>query len=84
MNAHETPPHRDLEARVTIMEDRFDRFIEEMREFRLEMREFQHETRREFHAIRQKMDTDFRILFGAIIASDVALAGLIAHVARWV
>ena len=43
-----------------------------------------HRLDREIATLRSDARSDFRLMFGAIIASTVALAGLIAKSAHWI
>lgn len=56
----------------------------EMREARTELREFQNETRSEFKDVRRSATADFRILFGALIAVAIGLAGAMARGFGWI
>ncbi|MFD2365002.1 hypothetical protein [Pseudoduganella sp. GCM10020061] len=63
----------------------------DMRELRNEMRELRNEMHAELRAMRSDMldmrrasTTDFRILFGALIAVAVGLAGTMARAFGWI
>ena len=66
-------PYAGLPDRVTRLEVTCERILDELRELRSEMRE-----------MRRVATADFRILFGAIIAASLGLAGVMANGFGWI
>lgn len=70
------PDNRDMEARVAQLEATVAHMQRDVTELRTDVREL----RRDVAGIRT---TDFRLLFGAIIAVALGLAGLMARGFGW-
>jgi predicted phage-related endonuclease len=91
MNSPSDHPPPSLPERVTRVEVTCDHILEELRELRTdfrelrnEMRELRNEMRGELRDMRRAATTDFRILFGALIAVSVGLAGTMARAFGWI
>jgi hypothetical protein len=52
-------------------------------EMKLDIREMRQEFKQDIKDLRSDQETDFRIVFGALIAAAVGLAGLMAHGFHW-
>lgn len=61
-----------LETRVAVLETDVGHIKDDVREIKGDIRE-----------IKNDMKTDFRLLFGAIIAVAIGLAALLAHGFKW-
>lgn len=68
----EPPMDTTLETRVAVLESDVAHIKDDVREIKSDIRE-----------IRNDMKTDFRLLFGAIIAVALGLAALLAHGFHW-
>lgn len=55
----------------------------DMRSLGQDLRGEMHQLRGDVSELRRNQERDFRVLFGAIITTTLALAALIAHVAHW-
>jgi hypothetical protein len=62
-----------LEARIAKLEATVSHIENDIKEIKLDVRE-----------IRNNAQTDFRIIFGALIAVAIGLAGLMAHGFKWI
>jgi hypothetical protein len=85
------PPSAGLSERVTRLEVTCERILDELRELRTDMREMRsemrnesREMRNESRELRRTATADFRILFGAIIAVALGLAGVMAGGFGWI
>lgn len=65
-----------MEARVARLEAAVDHIQSDVRDIKTEMREVRHD-------ITGIRTTDFRLIFGAIIAVALGLAGIMAHGFHW-
>ena len=72
-----------LEPRVAKLEAAVEHIEQEITEVRGDVGELRGEMAAEFRAVRANMRTDFRILFDALIAATLGLAGLTAHGFHW-
>ncbi len=61
-----------MEARVAKLEAATEHMREDVRDIKVDLR-----------SIRDNARTDFRLLFGALIAVALGLAGLMAHGFKW-
>jgi hypothetical protein len=68
-----------MEARVAKLEAAVEHIQSDLVEIKTELRDH----RGRFDGLRDRMERDFRILFGAIIAVALALAGLMAKGFHW-
>ncbi len=80
----------DLEARVAKLESDVEYIKRDISEIKVRQQAFIERTednfkevRQEFKAVRSEMKNDFRMLFGAIIAVALGLAGLMAKGFGW-
>ena len=92
------PPSPALPERVARLEVTCERILDElreirndMREMRAEMREMRAEMRAELREVRSEQSelrrtsaADFRILFGALMAVAVGVAGTMARAFGWI
>lgn len=69
-----------MEGRVAALETHVEHIREDIAEIRVDLREI----RSDMRDMRGDMRTDFRVLFGALIALGVGLAGLMAHGFKWI
>jgi hypothetical protein len=75
-----SPPHDpSMEARVAVLEEIASATKQATVELRLEV----HETNRRVDALRDAVESDSRILFGALITATLGLAALIAKGFHW-
>lgn len=71
------PPHDGgMEARVAKLEANYEHISRDVADLRADVKDL----RRDLHGVRT---TDFRILFGAIIAVALGLAGIMARGFGW-
>lgn len=85
------PPHDGgMEARVAKLESDIQHVVRTLDELKADGRahrdalvRFSSEVNGEFRAVRKEMRDDFRLLFGAIIAVALSLAGLMAKGFGW-
>lgn len=67
------PPHDGgMEARIAKLESAMEHVQQDIRDIKQDVREIKSDAR-----------TDFRLLFGALIATALGLAALMAHGFRW-
>jgi hypothetical protein len=78
------PRHdRNMEARVAVLEEIAAGTKDAVAGLRQEVHELRADTNRRFEAMRDAMDRDFRLLFGAIITVALGLAALMAKGFHW-
>lgn len=84
------PHDGGMEARVARLESDMGHVKSDMAEVKVETRlhregltSFSKEVSAEFRAVRKEMQTDFRLLFGALIAVALGLAGIMAKGFGW-
>jgi hypothetical protein len=65
-----------MEARIAKLEAAVDHIQQDVRDIKTEMRDVRHD-------ITGIRTTDFRLIFGAIIAVALGLAGIMAHGFHW-
>jgi phosphate uptake regulator len=78
------PPHDPgMEARVAVLEEIAASTKQAVAAFRQEVQDLRSETSRRDDALRDAVESDFRILFGAIITVALGLATLMAKGFHW-
>jgi outer membrane murein-binding lipoprotein Lpp len=77
------PGGDDLEARVAKLEAHVEYIRRDLDDLRVDLREFRGETKASFAGVRSEMKSDFRLVFGALIAASLGLAGLMAKGFGW-
>ena len=78
------PPHDPrMEARVAVLEEIAAATKQAVAGLQQEVRDLRAETSRRDDALRDAIETDFRILFGAIITVALGLATLMAKGFHW-
>lgn len=89
-NAGEPPHDGGMEPRVARLESDVGHIKSDVADLKTEARlhrealsKFGTEVNAEFRAIRKDMSMDFRLLFGALIAVALGLAGLLAKGFEW-
>jgi hypothetical protein len=80
----ENPPGGgDMDARVAKLEAHVEYIRRDLDDLKTDMREFRGETKASFSGVRTEMKSDFRLVFGALIAASLGLAGLMAKGFGW-
>lgn len=74
----------DLEARVAQLETHVQYIRRDIDSMKDEVRQFRGETKTELASINLLMRSDFRLLFGSLIAVALGLAGMMAKGFGWV
>ena len=77
------PGGAQLEARVAKLEIHAEYIRRDLDDLKADVRDFRGESKSSFSLIRADMKTDFRLVFGALIASTLGLAGLMAKGFGW-
>lgn len=72
-----------MESRVARLEGAVEHIERDIAEIKGDLRAFAGETRAEFGKVRGEMETNFRVLFGALIAVALGLAALMARGFGW-
>ncbi|MBP5097952.1 hypothetical protein HUT24_21275 [Pseudomonas protegens] len=72
-----------MEARVAKLEAHVEYIRRDLDELKTDMRDFRGETKTSFSGVRAEMKSDFRLVFGALIAASLGLAGLMAKGFGW-
>jgi hypothetical protein len=79
-----------MESRVAVLEriaEQTDATLRdirsELRDFRIEMRELRQDMHAGLNEVRRVHERDFRLTFGALIATAVGVASLIARSVHW-
>jgi hypothetical protein len=79
-----SPPHDpNMEARVAVLEEIAAATKQAMADLRQEVRALRAETSRRDEALRDVVETNFRIMFGALITTALGLAALMAKGFHW-
>lgn len=79
-----SPPHDpNMEARVAVLEEIAAATKQATAGLWQEMRDLRSDTNRRFDLMRDAMERDFRILFGALITVTLGLAALMAKGFHW-
>jgi hypothetical protein len=78
------PPHDPrMEARVAVLEEIAASTKQAVAGLQQEVRDLRSDSNRRFDALRDAVESDFRILFGAIITVALGLATLMAKGFHW-
>lgn len=78
------PGGDDLEARVAKLEAHVEYIRRDLDDLKTDVRDFRGETKASFSVVRTEMKSDFRVVFGALIAASLGLAGLMAKGFGWI
>lgn len=73
----------DLDARVAQLETHVQYIRRDIDSLKDDVREFRGDTKTEFSSIQSVMRSDFRLLFGSLIAAALGLAGMMAKGFGW-
>ena len=74
----------DMASRVAVLESIAQTTQQTLVSIQQDLRLLRQAVDQQVAELRRVHDRDFRLTFGAIIASTVGLAALIAHVAHWI
>ena len=87
MNNHAgggSPPHDPgMEARVAVLEEIASATKQAMAGLQQEVHDLRTETSRRDEALRDAIETDFRVMFGSLITVALGLAALMAKGFHW-
>jgi hypothetical protein len=72
-----------MEARVAVLETHVQHIRDDLTEIRKDLRELRSESDRNFKMLLTMDEKNFRLLFGALIAVALGLAGLMAKGFHW-
>jgi len=80
-----------MEARLAVLEEIasstravLKEIRDDIRDIRNDIRDLRNEMRTEIKAVRDRQDADLRLVFGALVAVTLGLAGLMAKGFHWV
>lgn len=73
----------DMHIRVAKLESDVEHIKKSLDEVKSDVREIKRDIRSEFNEVKRDSKTDFRLLFGAIIAVALGLSGLMAKGFHW-
>ncbi len=77
------PPDMSLESRVARLEASAEHIQFDISEIKMDIRDIKSVMREEFSSVRKEHAFDFRLLFGAVIATTLGLAGIMAKGFGW-
>lgn len=73
----------DMEARVARLEADVEHIKNDIHDIKLDLREIRRDMKSDFDAARNRDDNNFRLLFAALIAVALGLAGMMAKGFNW-
>ncbi|MGK4442471.1 hypothetical protein ACSMDF_03770 [Yersinia enterocolitica] len=73
----------DMHIRVAKLESDVEHIKKSIDDIKSDVREIKRDIRSEFNEVKRDSKTDFRLLFGAIIAVALGLSGLMAKGFHW-
>ncbi|WP_218261624.1 MULTISPECIES: hypothetical protein [unclassified Pseudomonas] len=80
----EPPEGKEMEARVAKLETHVEYIRRDLDSLKEEVVEFRSETKTSVGKVRDNLERDFRLLFGALIVVALGLAGLMAKGFHWI